>query len=128
MYAGAKDVRSSPFSRVGAIVTASCEMIVDAFVVSGTTMTFGCSAAKRCVSSTITHGLILFVSLARPSPPLLILARGRSKKAIVIFICARNRHPVVIAERLETKMHLVENLVPVVSKISSRRFRWRLIH
>ena len=60
--------------------------------------------------------------------PVLMLARGRSEKAIDGFISAWKSHPVVIAERLETKTHLVENLVPVVSEIPNRCFRWRLIH
>jgi hypothetical protein len=34
----------------------------------------------------------------------------------------------VIAERLETKTHLVEDLVAVVLEIPNQRFRWRLIH
>jgi hypothetical protein len=36
--------------------------------------------------------------------------------------------PVVIAERLETKTHLVDDLVRVVLEIPNQRFRWRLIH
>ena len=34
----------------------------------------------------------------------------------------------MIAERLETETHLVENRVPVVPKIPNQRFRWRLLH
>jgi hypothetical protein len=84
MYAGAKDVRSSPFSRVGAIATASCEIIVEAFVVKGTTMTFGCPSAKRSVSPTITHGRVLFASLGSPSPR---QSNTHTSPASVLAIC-----------------------------------------
>jgi hypothetical protein len=124
---------TSPFSRVGTITTASCEIIVEAFVVKGTTMTFGCSAAKRSVSSTITHGRVLFASLGSPSPrqsnthispaaDLAICVSGNAIPEVVKLLCLRVVAVVLCrASRLCVNIGLSNQLRAVGREIAKAR-------